>query len=183
MEPTPSFARVVVMGPSGAGKTTLAKQLAARARVPHIELDALHWGPGWASTPPAQLRPKVASALHGDAWVCDGNYPSLRDAVLGRATAVIWLNYTRSLVFRQAFRRSVRRIRTGERLWAGNRESFRRTFLSRHSILWWVLSSYNSRQRACREVFESATYKTLQRVRLDTPAATSRFLETFSQAG
>ncbi len=37
--------RIVVVGTTGSGKTTLAAQLALIAGCPHIELDALHWEP------------------------------------------------------------------------------------------------------------------------------------------
>jgi adenylate kinase family enzyme len=37
----------VVVGTSAVGKTTLAAALSRRLGVPHIELDALYWGPGW----------------------------------------------------------------------------------------------------------------------------------------
>ncbi len=39
--------RIVVIGTTGAGKTTLANLIAARLRYPHIELDAFFWEPNW----------------------------------------------------------------------------------------------------------------------------------------
>ena len=39
--------RIVVVGTCGSGKTTLAAELAKRIEAPHVELDALHWGPHW----------------------------------------------------------------------------------------------------------------------------------------
>ena len=39
--------RIAVIGNSGSGKSTLARTLSARLGIPHIELDALNWQPGW----------------------------------------------------------------------------------------------------------------------------------------
>lgn len=41
----PHAQRIVVIGSTGSGKTTLANQLAHTLNLPHIELDALHWEP------------------------------------------------------------------------------------------------------------------------------------------
>jgi adenylate kinase family enzyme len=39
--------RIVVVGASGSGKTTMAKALSRALGLPHVELDAINWQPGW----------------------------------------------------------------------------------------------------------------------------------------
>ena len=84
--------RISVIGTSGSGKTTFARRLAERAKLPHVELDALFWGPNWTPADDTLFRERVTTALSGDAWVCDGNYSSVRPMVLARADTVIWLD-------------------------------------------------------------------------------------------
>ncbi len=43
--------RIYVVGTTGSGKTTLARQLARRLGISHLELDALHWDANWTPTP------------------------------------------------------------------------------------------------------------------------------------
>lgn len=57
---TRSNPRILVVGTSGAGKSRLAGQLAAALGVPHVELDALYWGPDWTPRPRADSRPACA---------------------------------------------------------------------------------------------------------------------------
>src|SRR4051812_29513824 len=98
--------RGVVGGTSGAGKTPPAAALARRLGVPHIELDALHWGPNWTPIEPAVFRGRVAAAVEGQGWVCDGNYSTVRDLVWGRADTLVWLDYPMGLVFRRVLGRT-----------------------------------------------------------------------------
>src|SRR5579871_6058918 len=85
--------RIVVVGSTGSGKTTLARHLACRLHLAHVELDALHWDANWVPAPTPIFRERVDAALSGPAWAVDGNYSKVRDIVWPRADTVIWLDY------------------------------------------------------------------------------------------
>jgi adenylate kinase family enzyme len=133
--------RVVVGGSTGSGKTTFSRELALRMGVPVIELDALHWGPGWTEEPPPAFRARIAKAVEADAWVVDGNYSVARDLTWGRADTLVWLDYRLAVVLWRLFKRTNRRIWSREELWNGNRERFSDAYLSRESLYLWLVSS------------------------------------------
>ena len=139
--------RVSVIGTSCSGKTTFAKNLAQTLNVKHIELDAIYWLPDWVERPHDEFLSLVERAAAGDSWVFDGNYTRTRETVWTRATAIVWLNYSFPRTFYRALNRTTRRVLTGERLCAGNRETFGKAFMSRDSILLWVLTTHHDRRR------------------------------------
>jgi adenylate kinase family enzyme len=132
--------RISVQGTSGAGKTTLARRLAGRLGVPHIELDAINWQRGWRglhADDPTLFAARVAQALSSQSWVCDGNYSAVvRPVVLARATDVVFLDYDRAVVMRRVIWRSVTRWLLRTELWpgTGNRESARNWLQPDHPI-------------------------------------------------
>lgn len=174
--PSEALARVVVVGCSGSGKTTLARRLAAGTGAAHVELDALFWGPGWQPRPGADFLRDVDAATAGARWVVDGNYAQTRAIVWPRATAVVWLNLRFSTVFGRALRRTLRRVATREALYAGNRESFLRTFASRESLLWWVITSYRRRTREFRALQAGDAYPGLAWLELTHPRECASFV-------
>src|SRR5213594_2068303 len=91
--------RIAVVGTTGAGKTTLARQLAQRLGLRHVELDALYWEPNWTSATTGVFRERTAQALSGDSWVVDGNYGRVRDIIWSRADTIIWLDYSLPVIF------------------------------------------------------------------------------------
>lgn len=167
--------RYVVVGTSGSGKTTLARQIAERLGIPHIELDALHWGPNWAGATPEVMRERVAAATSGPAWALDGNYSKSRDVAWSRATHLIWLDYSFPLVAWRIFSRTLRRAVLREELWNGNRESLRMMF-SRESILVWVLKTYWRRRREYPELIARPEYGHLTVFRFRSPGETEWWL-------
>jgi adenylate kinase family enzyme len=142
-----------VIGNTGSGKTTFSRALAQRLGVPHVELDALNWRSDWVMASHDEIRAQVETALAGDGWVIDGNYHGpLGTTVLKQADEVVWLDLPFPTTFWWLLRRTLRRLRTREQLWGTtNTESFRRSFVSRDSILWYLVKTYRRRRRACIE--------------------------------
>lgn len=168
--------RIVIIGSSGAGKTTLARQLATQLNVAMFDLDELHWGPDWAPKPREEFVGALQQCAAGDAWVASGNYPSVRELLWSRATTLIWLDYGFATVFRRLLLRSVRRIVSGEVLWQGNRESWYQTFCTRRSILWWLVTTYRRRRREYRQLQGSDACPHLRWIVLRMPVQAERLL-------
>lgn len=168
--------RFVVLGMSGAGKSSLARALAIRLRAPHVELDELFWGPEWTPKPAATFRELTRAAVSAPTWVVDGNYSSVRDIVWPRADVAVWLNFPLWLVLWRVFWRTAHRLRTREALWHGNRESFRRTFSSRESILWWVVTAHAKRRREFSLLRNSRQFPNLKWVEIRWPRQAEAFI-------
>lgn len=174
-----NLARVVVVGTSCSGKTTFAHRLASSLNTEWIELDALYWGPGW--TPRPTFEGDVRAAAQQSRWVIDGNYSRVRDIIWRRCTAIAWLDYSFARVFSRAFRRTVRRIVSGERLYGGNRETARETLFDVETPLWLVVRTHGRRRREFPELFNRPEYRHARVIRLNTPAAADRFLAEASE--
>jgi adenylate kinase family enzyme len=170
---------VVIASASGNGKTTLGRELAGRLGVPFVELDALVHGPGWVETPDDELRAKVEPIVGSDGWVIDGAYQhKLGDLVLREADVVVWLDLPVRVWLPRLARRTVRRFRTREELWNGNRESLREALWGRESLFLWAFRSHLRRRRDWP--VELARYPV---VRLRTNADVQAFLARLSGEG
>lgn len=170
-----SYRRIAVVGTTGSGKTTLAAAIAGRLGVPHVELDALHWGPNW--TPAEDFRDRTEAALGGDAWVVDGNYSRVRDIVWRRADTVVWLDYALWVILGRLTRRTFRRLIGREVLWNGNVERWRDHFLSRDSLFLWVLQTYRKRRVTYSALFGDPAHAHKRLVRLKSPGEAEVWLE------
>ncbi|MEO8180301.1 MAG: methyltransferase domain-containing protein [Deltaproteobacteria bacterium] len=87
--------RIVIFGNAGAGKSTLARQLAREHGLAHLDLDTLAWQP---DVPP-QRRPLAQSArgiraftAQHPAWVVEGCYSDLLELALPDCTELVFLN-------------------------------------------------------------------------------------------
>jgi adenylate kinase family enzyme len=163
--------RVWVLGPCGAGKSVVAATLAGRLGVAPTHLDELHWRPGWIEADPREEEAALDVALRGPRWVVDGNYGRLRRRHLARVGLFVWLDLPLTVAFPRLLRRSLVRALHGVPCCNGNRESLRRTFLHRESILLWALTTDRRRRRELQ-----AELAPLPHVRLRHPQAIRRWL-------
>ena len=170
--------RVVVGGDTSSGKTTFSRALAAKMGVPLIELDALFHGPNWAPTPIDAFRQRVLDATSGEAWVIDGNYTAIREVTWGRADTFIWLDPPAPEMLWRLFTRTNRRIKSGEELWNGNRETFRNAYLSPDSLYVWFFRSHGKHRRTWPEILARPEYRHLAVYRFRSSGEADRWLRS-----
>lgn len=88
--------RVMVIGSSGSGKSTISRKLAKRYRLPLVHLDHHFWQPGWVQPSDEQWRRQVGDLISEEHWLHDGNYSSTMALRLQRADLVVFLDMSRS---------------------------------------------------------------------------------------
>lgn len=183
MDPsTESLKRVVVVGTSGAGKTTLAGELSRLMGVPHIELDAFRHGPNWTETPDDIFRQRISDELTGQDWVVDGNYSVARDIVWARATTIVWLDYPFYVTFSRLFHRTMSRYFKRTELWNGNREDLKGVLFEKDSLFVWAFKTHWSRRKSLPIAFAQPEYAHLEVLRFRSSRAADRWLNAVGQA-
>ena len=171
--------RIVIIGTTASGKSTLARQLAQRLNARCIDIDALHWGPNWQGVPTEVLRERMIQAANCERWVIAGNYSKIRDLTWARADTLIWLDYPFPLVFWRLFRRTLTRIITRENLWdSGNTETWRGTFLSRDSLFIWALKTHWKYRKSITQALAQPEYAHLRLLRFRSPREAECFLRS-----
>ena len=100
--------RVVILGPGGSGKTTLAMRLSEITGLKLVELDKVFWGPELAARPREQWIKLQQELTAEKEWILDGDLGRY-DAVevrLQSADTIIFLDLPLMLCAWRALRRS-----------------------------------------------------------------------------
>jgi adenylate kinase family enzyme len=170
--------RIVVIGTSCSGKTTFARELANILGIEHIELDELYWEQNWKERDSEQFKSLVKSRTNKERWIADGNYSVVRDVLWARATTIIWLNYSFPIVLYRSIVRSFKRSITKEVLFSGNKESFRRSFLSKESIILWVINTHSEKRRWYSLLLSSSLCANIEVIEFQKTNETKKFLNS-----
>jgi adenylate kinase family enzyme len=83
--------RVVVIGCSGAGKSTFARRLGEITGLPVTHIDQLYWQPGWVPTPKPLYLERLSAVVRQDRWIIEGVNASTLDLRLPRTDLLVWL--------------------------------------------------------------------------------------------
>src|SRR2546430_456353 len=170
--------RILILGGTGSGKTTLARELAAALQVPHVELDSLYFGADFSTAPLPLLRERTSAAIAGDRWVTDGNKQAVRDLVWPRADTIVWLDYSAYVSLWRLARRA--RARTSA-LSAQAAQTGRRTALPKQMLaaargVLTALRSHRGQRREYPCMFAEPANQHLAVARLGSPTATREWL-------
>ncbi|MHA6765235.1 P-loop NTPase family protein [Streptacidiphilus sp. PAMC 29251] len=173
--------RILVAGITGAGKSTMARSLGAQLGLPYHEMDSLYFtGPDWAVN--GEFVAQVTEIAAAPTWIFDSfGYPDVRDLLWERADTVVWLDYPRRVVMPRVLRRSLRRTVLRERVFGGNRETWRGWFDREHPA-WWSWSQHGARRADIQQRADDPRFAPLQVIRLDSPAEAARWLRAVAAA-
>jgi adenylate kinase family enzyme len=97
--------RVLIIGPCGAGKSTLARELGSRLGLPVYHMDQLNWRPGWVESSKEEIGARLTGIVATDRWLIDGNYGGTLAERLARADTVVYLDYQIGLCLARVLRR------------------------------------------------------------------------------
>jgi len=159
--------RILVAGSSGAGKTTLARELARRLDLPYVEIDSLFHGPNWV--PRAEFVDDVDAFTCEPGWVIDHDYSAVRHLVWSRIDTFIWLDYSRAVCEWRVIKRSVPRSVLRRELWNGNRETVWRMLLDAEHPVRWSWTHHASKRVDFEERVAAPEHAHINVVRLRRP--------------
>jgi adenylate kinase family enzyme len=167
--------RVLVIGSPGAGKSTIAAELARRTGLPLVHLDQHYWRSGWVETPKPEWQTKVAELIAGERWIIDGNYSGTLELRLTRADTVIDVELPTRLCVLRLLRRIARAHgRTRADMAEGCPERFDLLFL------WWTVKyPFTSRHRIERKLARFGG----RVIKLTSRSDVQRFLASLSRDG
>lgn len=170
--------RVVIVGRTGSGKTTLGREVAAAMGVKHVELDSLYFGPGFSTAPLDLLRERTSEAIAGERWVTDGNKSAVRDLVWPRADTIIWLDYPWVVSLWRLARRARGRALSlhASAIESGEEAGLPTQLLAAAKGVLTALRSHAGQRREYPRMFAAPENQHLAVARLRSPRATEHWL-------
>lgn len=170
--------RINVVGTSGTGKSTFSKRLAKILSIPYIEMDKIFWGPNWYWPTDEEFFANLKAALAAENWILDGNYNRTTAIKWEKASTIIWLDYPFSTTLYRAVKRALKRSLTQEELWpgTGNRESFKKSFFSKDSIILWTIKTHAQVRKKYEAYMNDPKYSHIQFIRLKSDVEVETYL-------
>lgn len=169
-----------IIGTTGSGKSTFARQLAQKQQLQYIELDNLLWLDDWQESTNEVLFLKLKIAMKNAAigWVIDGLYTRTIPIMMEKVDTVIWLDYPFHINLYRLTKRTFGRVISQKNLWedSNNRENFK-LMLSKQSIFIWLIKSYPKNRKKYLALMQNPDYQHIHFIRLTSPQQAARFLK------
>ncbi|WP_195574561.1 DNA topology modulation protein [Paenibacillus sp. 1001270B_150601_E10] len=84
--------KLIVIGSSGAGKSTFSRQLGELLQIPIYHLDLYFWQPGWVQTPHDEWVEFNQQLVQKEEWIIDGYYGRTLDIRLQAADVIVFFD-------------------------------------------------------------------------------------------
>ncbi len=168
--------KVLVIGSSGAGKSTFSKKLGEKTGLKVIHLDKIYWQPNWTEPEKDEWKSTLEKVMReNEAWIMDGNFSGTLDVRVPVCDTVIFLEMPPAVcIYRVLKRVALSYNKTRPDMADGCREQFDWEFLK------WIRDFENrSKPKIERILKEYESEKTI--IRLKSKREVARFLDNCSQ--
>ena len=85
--------KIIIVGCPGSGKSTFARALHQKTRIPLYHLDMLYWNADKTTVEKSVFQKRLAAVMAEDAWIIDGNYASTAEQRLSACDTVFFLDF------------------------------------------------------------------------------------------
>src|SRR2546421_5592612 len=97
--------RIVIIGCSAGGKSTIARELSQILGIDVIHLDKVLWKPGCRLSEPHEEPEALRELLDRPRWIMDGNYTASLAKRLSNADTVVFIDFSRWRCLARALKR------------------------------------------------------------------------------
>lgn len=162
--------KILIIGSSGTGKSTLASELGEILNLPVYHLDIYFWKPNWVQNDQEQFDVALAEILKKEKWIIDGNYSLTMEWRLQFADTVIFLDYPTRIALYRAFKRRIAyRNKTRPSITEGCNEKIDWEFLK------WIWTFRRNHRQKILKLLEKS--KHIQVIRFKTPRKLKKWLD------
>ena len=111
--------KILVIGSSGAGKSTFSRRLSEITGIEIIHLDKLYWKPNWTEPSKDEWKKTLEKAVSKKAWIMDGNYSGTLEMRLPACETVIFLDLPRTVCVYRVIKRVALLLRQNSSRYGG----------------------------------------------------------------
>lgn len=145
--------KIQIIGHSGSGKSTFAKNLQAHYLVPILHIDKIFFNPNWKKRDPSVVESEIRAFMkQNDSWIIDGKYRKIALERYDEADQIFFLDFNRFTCLYRAIKRRIKYNRqVRDTVADGCRERISPDFL------WWII--YRGRSRVERRFYKDVIKK------------------------
>jgi len=164
--------RIIIVGTTGCGKTTVGKALSKKLGISFTDLDDLFWLPNWTPRPWEEFTQLIQEKTSSPTWIISGNQSKTRYLFWAKADTIIWLDLPFYLIFYQILKRSFVQSISREKICNGNKQTFKQFFW----LIRWLFSSFFRRRKTYQALCYSEEKKSSRWIHLKSRRQVNQFL-------
>ena len=149
--------KIIILGNSGSGKSTFAKQLAEIIKIDYIHLDKLVYLHSWDKPEHENMEKEVQEVLKRDSWIIDGNYLNYAKERFDLCDTIFFLDINRFVCLNSIIKR--KKTYKGKQRESRNSNVDEKITLS--FINWVFFGFYRTSRKKIRNIIKNSSNKNI----------------------